>query len=34
MTTADEAGTEAVTQESAPALPSFPKRVMQVFFIS
>ncbi|HKJ03630.1 MAG TPA: YIP1 family protein [Longimicrobiales bacterium] len=32
MTTADEAGTEAVTQESAPALPSFPKRVMQVFF--
>ena len=32
MTTADEAGSDAVVADSAPAIPSFPKRIMQVFF--
>ena len=32
MTTDDESGIEAGSAESAPALPSFPRRVIQVFF--
>jgi hypothetical protein len=32
MITEDEAGGEVVAPESAPALPSFPKRIVQVFF--
>jgi hypothetical protein len=32
MTTDDSSGNEAVSGESAPALPSFPRRVIQVFF--
>jgi len=32
MTSEDESGIEEVSPESAPALPSFPQRIFQVFF--